>query len=317
MEALDRRIVIVNILGHAPTRRRRRLRHAVRPGGRRAGARRRRAGQRRSPTTRTRVLDGRCPTAPRCRPTGRCRCPRDYVEVLRTAVPAALARSRRRPGRRRRHRHRLHRVHDGADRSPTAPRCASCRSSPAEPHAYVKLWKHHAAQAPGRPDQRARRASAASRGCPATAGSISSEWEFAKGLQLLEEDARGLRGDGALGRGGRLDRLAADRHLRPQRVHRRLQGHPPGRRGTRPPEFLRRAATRRSRGSSPTSWSSPLGRLGDRAGRADRARRRRGPGCRRASRWRSATSTRTSPRPPRRPSSPARWSRSWARPPAT
>ena len=32
------------------------------------------------------------------------------------------------------------------DARPTAPRCASCPSSPTEPHAYVKLWKHHAAQ---------------------------------------------------------------------------------------------------------------------------------------------------------------------------
>ena len=50
---------------------------------------------------------------------------------------------------------------------------------------------------------------------------------------------------------------------------------------------------------------------------AHRRGRRRGPVCPRASRWPSATSTPTSPRPPRRPSSRARWSRSWAPPPAT
>ena len=72
-------------------------------------------------------------------------------------------------------------------RSPTARRCASCPSCADRPHAYVKLWKHHAAQPQA--DRinalaaRARRAWLARYG-----GLISSEWEFAKGLQLLEED---------------------------------------------------------------------------------------------------------------------------------
>ncbi|UKA56800.1 ribulokinase [Arthrobacter sp. FW306-2-2C-D06B] len=55
------------------------------------------------------------------------------------------------------------------------------------PHAYVKLWRHHAAQ--GQADRI--NALAAARGeawLPRYGGLISSEWEFAKGLQLLEED---------------------------------------------------------------------------------------------------------------------------------
>jgi L-ribulokinase len=55
------------------------------------------------------------------------------------------------------------------------------------PHAYVKLWKHHAAQ----PHADRINALAAERGerwLPRYGGKISSEWEFAKGLQLLEED---------------------------------------------------------------------------------------------------------------------------------
>ena len=55
------------------------------------------------------------------------------------------------------------------------------------PHAYVKLWKHHAAQ----PHADRINALAAERAEPWLArygGKISSEWEFAKGLQLLEED---------------------------------------------------------------------------------------------------------------------------------
>ncbi len=55
------------------------------------------------------------------------------------------------------------------------------------PHAYVKLWKHHAAQAHAdRINELAHQRSE-----PWIArygGLISSEWEFAKGLQLLEED---------------------------------------------------------------------------------------------------------------------------------
>jgi L-ribulokinase len=56
------------------------------------------------------------------------------------------------------------------------------------PHAYVKLWKHHAAQ----PQADRINELAAERGeswLPRYGGLISSEWEFAKGLQLLEEDA--------------------------------------------------------------------------------------------------------------------------------
>jgi L-ribulokinase len=55
------------------------------------------------------------------------------------------------------------------------------------PHAYVKLWKHHAAQ----PQADRVNALAHERGEPWIArygGRLSSEWELAKGLQLLEED---------------------------------------------------------------------------------------------------------------------------------
>ncbi|MVU82386.1 ribulokinase [Nocardia sp. ET3-3] len=55
------------------------------------------------------------------------------------------------------------------------------------PHAYPKLWKHHAAQA------QADRVTAVAHERGETwigryGGRISSEWEFAKGLQILEED---------------------------------------------------------------------------------------------------------------------------------
>ncbi len=55
------------------------------------------------------------------------------------------------------------------------------------PHAYVKLWKHHAAQ----PHADRINALAHQRGerwLPRYGGKISSEWMFAKALQILEED---------------------------------------------------------------------------------------------------------------------------------
>jgi L-ribulokinase len=55
------------------------------------------------------------------------------------------------------------------------------------PHAYPKLWKHHAAQPQAdRINEVARERGAA--WLPRYGGFISSEWEYAKGLQLLEED---------------------------------------------------------------------------------------------------------------------------------
>jgi L-ribulokinase len=55
------------------------------------------------------------------------------------------------------------------------------------PHAYVKLWKHHAAQPQAdRINETARKMN--EYWMPRYGGQISSEWELAKGLQLLEED---------------------------------------------------------------------------------------------------------------------------------
>ena len=54
------------------------------------------------------------------------------------------------------------------------------------PHAWVKLWKHHAAQ----PEANRINAVAAARGEPwleRYGGKISSEWFFAKALQILDE----------------------------------------------------------------------------------------------------------------------------------
>jgi L-ribulokinase len=110
----------------------------------------------------------------------------DYVEVLKSAVPAAVAASGIDPARV---------IGIATDFTASTPLPVLADGTPLNevpgyenrPHAYVKLWKHHAAQA-----QADRiNALAASRGeswLPRYGGLISSEWEFAKGLQLLEED---------------------------------------------------------------------------------------------------------------------------------
>ena len=145
------------------------------------------------------------------------------------------------------------------------------RASATRPHAYAKLWKHHAAQA-----QADRiNALAAERGEPWLArygGRISSEWEFAKALQVLEEDPEVYDAHGPLGRGRRLDRLAAVRRRDAQRLHRRLQGDPPGRplpvaRTTSRRSTQRFAGLRRRQARGPA-----LAALGARAGGADRRR---------------------------------------------
>jgi L-ribulokinase len=112
--------------------------------------------------------------------------PDDYIEVLRRAVPEAVAAA-------------------GVDPSSVvgiATDFTACTMVPvladgtplsrvdawrSHPHAWVKLWKHHAAQ----PHADRINELAAQRGEPWLArygGRISSEWEFAKGLQVLEED---------------------------------------------------------------------------------------------------------------------------------
>jgi L-ribulokinase len=112
--------------------------------------------------------------------------PGDWVQVLRTAVPGALAAGGVDPA---------DVIGIGTDFTactvlPTTtdgtPLCELERFRD-RPHAYPKLWKHHAAQ----PHADRINALAEERGETWLArygGRISSEWEFAKALQLLEED---------------------------------------------------------------------------------------------------------------------------------
>ncbi|MBW9215824.1 ribulokinase [Mumia sp. zg.B53] len=112
--------------------------------------------------------------------------PSDYIDVLRTAVPEAIRQAGIDPA---------DVIAIGTDFTActmvptTADGTPLCEVEGFEdrPHAYVKLWKHHAAQ----PQADRINALAAERDEPWLSrygGLISSEWEFAKGLQVLEED---------------------------------------------------------------------------------------------------------------------------------
>ncbi|TDC46938.1 ribulokinase [Jiangella ureilytica] len=133
------------------------------------------------------VVDRELPgTGERLPPDWALQVPSDYIDVLKTAVPQAVAEA----------------GVDPANVIGIATDFTACTMVPTRAdgtplnelpqfagrkHAYVKLWKHHAAQ----PHADRINTLAAERGeswLPRYGGLISSEWEFAKGLQLLEED---------------------------------------------------------------------------------------------------------------------------------
>ncbi|MBP2706678.1 ribulokinase [Microbispora sp. RL4-1S] len=110
--------------------------------------------------------------------------PQDWVDVLRHAVPKALAAAQV-PA--------AQVIGIGTDFTActilpaTADGTPLSEILPDRPHAWPKLWKHHAAQ----PHADRINALAEERGeswLPRYGGKISSEWAFAKGLQVLEED---------------------------------------------------------------------------------------------------------------------------------
>jgi L-ribulokinase len=132
------------------------------------------------------LVDRLTASGPALRPDWALQVPADYVNVLRNAVPKAVAAAGVAPSAV---------VGIGTDFTactvlPTladgTPLCELPELAD-RPHAYVKLWRHHAAQ------RQADRINALAhqRGeawISRYGGRISSEWEFAKALQVLEED---------------------------------------------------------------------------------------------------------------------------------
>ncbi|WP_031164037.1 ribulokinase [Streptosporangium roseum] len=134
-----------------------------------------------------RVIEDRLPgTGARLGADWALQSPQDWREVLRNAVPQALAVSGVSASQV---------IGIGTDFTACTVLPATARGLPLcelpelrdRPHAWPKLWKHHSAQ----PYADRINALAERRGeswLPRYGGRISSEWEFAKGLQVLEED---------------------------------------------------------------------------------------------------------------------------------
>ncbi|MBL8131403.1 MAG: ribulokinase [Anaerolineae bacterium] len=111
--------------------------------------------------------------------------PQDYLDVFTQTIPAALAQSGVDPA---------EVVGIAIDFTASSPMPAKADGTPlafldhlkGEPHAYVKLWKHHASQ----PQADKINAVARARGeswLKRYGGKYSSEWFFSKLLQILEE----------------------------------------------------------------------------------------------------------------------------------
>ena len=112
--------------------------------------------------------------------------PADYIGVLQNAVPQAVATAGVDPA---------EVVGIGTDFTACTMVPTTADGTPLcelpefaeRPHAYVKLWRHHAAQSQA--DRINRLAEERQEPwLPRYGGFISSEWEFAKGLELLEGD---------------------------------------------------------------------------------------------------------------------------------
>ncbi|MEU0383615.1 ribulokinase [Streptomyces chartreusis] len=132
------------------------------------------------------VLDRHLPDGTRLPPDWALQVPSDYIDVLRNAVPEALARAGVRPEQV---------IGIGTDFTACTVLPVLADGTPLcelpglenRPHAYVKLWRHHAAQ--GQADRiNALAAEMKEPWLERYGGKISSEWEFAKALQVLEED---------------------------------------------------------------------------------------------------------------------------------
>jgi L-ribulokinase len=131
------------------------------------------------------VLDAALPTGETLPPEWALQVPADFIEVLQVAVPEALRSSGVDPA---------DVIGIGADFTactmiPTladgTPLC-EVPDFATSPHAFVKLWRHHAAQPQADRINLLARESG-ERWLARYGGLISSEWEFAKGLQMLEE----------------------------------------------------------------------------------------------------------------------------------
>lgn len=131
------------------------------------------------------VMDERLPSGKRLGPEWALQHPQDYIDVFTHTIPAVLKESGVDPN---------EVVGLAVDFTASSPMPVKADGTPLcfldqfkdEPHAYVKLWKHHAAQ----PQADHINEVARQRGeswLPRYGGKYSSEWFFSKLLQILVE----------------------------------------------------------------------------------------------------------------------------------
>ena len=186
------------------------------------------------------------------------------------------------------------------------PLCACSRRSAPNPHAWVKLWKHHAAQPEAdRINEVARETGQA--WLDRYGGKISSEWFFSKALQILDEAPEVYAA---------ADRLieAADwvvwRLTGVETRNACTAGYKAmwSKRDGFPDAGLLRGPRSRASPTSSTRRCAATCAMPANGPAACPPRRPPGPGCRPGPRWRWPTSMPTSPSRPRRSPSPAGWS---------
>ena len=168
------------------------------------------------------VMDGELTNGHKLPPDWALQHPQDYLDVFAHTVPAVLRGSGVDPA-------------DvkgiAIDFTASSPMPTTSDGTPLcflsefrdEPHAYIKLWKHHAAQRQADQINETARQMGET-WLPRYGGKISSEWFFSKLLQILQERPDVYARMGPLHRGGRLGDLAIDRCRNAQFLHRRLQG---------------------------------------------------------------------------------------------
>ena len=131
------------------------------------------------------VMDSQLPSGRKLPPDWALQHPQDYIDVFAHAVPAVLRQSGVAAA-------------DvkgiGIDFTASSPMPTTTDGTPLcfldemrdEPHAYIKLWKHHAAQRQADQINETARHMGES-WLPRYGGKISSEWFFSKLLQILQE----------------------------------------------------------------------------------------------------------------------------------
>ncbi len=131
------------------------------------------------------VMDSQLPSGIMLPPDWALQHPQDYLDVFAHTVPAVLRQSGVAPAAI---------AGIGIDFTASSPMPTTVDGTPLcflddlrdEPHAYIKLWKHHAAQRQAdQINETARRMG--ERWLPRYGGKISSEWFFSKLLQILQE----------------------------------------------------------------------------------------------------------------------------------